>query len=314
MLYKLSLTTLFSFCLLVASLQASAQRNEYTLKGYMGVQGGESFHYDLKLKDSTGNLLSGYSSTYSNPENDVQTYVVAEIDRSAKTLHIKESTIIHNNYFKSNVIICLVESNLKYSSLEKNLFGKLITVTAGNGANCSNGSISFSDKNEIDNLFNPAAKTVAPVAAANTPKPVAVKPKRIIYDTLPATPRYTPPPAPKQPIQATITEGKDKTYDWTSNEIILEIWDGNSVDNDQVTVSYNGNDVLKDYTLTSNKKQLKLPIGGNELNIISIKAINEGAEPPNTANITIKDGNTNYDIMAYNTFGKIALIKIKKKM
>src|ERR1700748_213084 len=202
MLYKFSLATLFALCLLIASLQSNAQRNEYTLKGYMGVQGGESFHYDLKLKDSTANLLCGYSSTYSNPENDVQTYVVAEIDRSAKTLHVKESTIIHNNYFKSNVIICLVESNLKYSSLEKNLFGKLITVTAGNGANCSNESISFSDKNEIDNLFNPMAKTAAPVAAVSTPKPATAKAKKITYDTLPSTPRYVPPPPPKQAAPA----------------------------------------------------------------------------------------------------------------
>jgi hypothetical protein len=293
--------------------QVIAQKNEYTLKGYMGVQGGESFHYDLRLKDSVGNILSGYSSTYATPENDVQTYVVAELDRVSKTLHIKESTIVHNNYFKSKVIICLVESNLKYSSLEKNLYGKLITVTAGNGANCSNGSISFSDKNEIDQLFNPRAKAITPIAAA-MPKPVASRPTRVIYDTVAPAPRQTQPAAPKAPVQATITEGKDKTYDWTSDEIVLDIWDGNAVDNDQVTISYNGNEVLKDYTLTSGKKQLKFPVGGNELNIISIRAINEGAEPPNTANITITDGSTKYDIMAYNKFGKIALIKIKKKI
>jgi len=313
MLHRNILTTLFSICLLTTTIQTNAQKNEYTLKGYMGVQGGESFHYDLHLSDSVGNILSGYSSTYSIPDNDVKTYVVAELDRNSKTLHIKEGTIVHNNYFQSKVIICLVDCNLKYSSLEKNLYGKLITTTAGNGANCSTGSISFSDKNEIDHLFNTEAKPVAPISVASTPKPASARPTRVIYDTA-AKPRYVAPAAPKAPQQVTITEGKDKTYEWHSDEIILEIWDGNSVDNDKVTISYNGNEVLKDYILTNTKKQIKLPIGGNELNIISVLAVNEGAEPPNTANITIKDGDTNYDIMAYNKFGKVALIKVKKKL
>jgi hypothetical protein len=318
---KYIIAPLSCFCLLLLTLSVNAQKKEYTLKGYMGVQGGESFHYDMQLKDSVGNLLSGYSSTYQIPENDVKTYVVAELDRTSKTLRIKESTIIHNNYFQSRAIICLVDALLKYSALEKNLYGKLITMTAGNGANCSNGSISFSNKEELDQLFN---TTITPPETKKPelkqqPKPIASaatkitpdKPLKVIYDTAVSRPAYQPPPPPKQ---ATITEGKGKMYEWHSDEIVMEIWDGNTVDNDQIKIAYNGNEILKSYVLTKDKKELRFPVGGNELNIISITAINEGSEPPNTANIIIKDGDISYDIMAYNNFGKTALIKIKKKI
>jgi len=293
-----------------------AQQNEYRLNGYMGVQGGESFHYDLRLKDSTGNLLSGYASTYQNPENNVRTYVVAQIDRNSKTLYLKEETIVENNYFKSKAIICLVEVQLKYSSLEKNLYGTLITMTAGNGANCSKGSISFSNKEELDHLFNPVAAAAAP-AKPSGPK-ITVLSRKPSYESREnsnaAMPGDNAPKAPIAAPAAVITEGQDKTYLWQSDEIVLEIWDGTAVDNDRVAILFNGTEVLPDYTLTKTKKEIRLPVGGNELNIISIKALNEGSEPPNTANITIRDGSTSYDIMAHNKFGRSALIKIRKKI
>lgn len=316
MLMKYIHTSFLSVCLFILAPHVMAQKNEYLLKGYMGVQGGESFHYDLRLKDSVRNILSGYSSTYQNPENDVRTYVVAQLDRDGKTIHIKENTIIQNNNFKSRATICLVEVQLKYSNLDKNLFGTLITMTADNGANCSKGSISFSNKEEIDHLFNPSVinptPSALPAAIAAAPRKTA----RVVYDTV-TTRRNTPSPTPQIPTlpkQAIITEGQDKTYQWNSDEIVFEIWDGTTVDNDRVTILLNGTEVLKDYMLTKNKKELRLPVGGNELNIISILALNEGSEPPNTANITIKDGDVAYDIMAHNKFGKTALIKIKKKI
>jgi hypothetical protein len=304
--------------LLISAPHVIAQKNEYLLRGYMGVQGGESFHYDLRLKDSVRNILSGYSSTYQNPENDVRTSVVAELDRDGKTLHIRESTIMQNNNFKSRAIICLVEVQLKYSSLDKNLFGTLITMTAGNGANCSKGSISFSNKDEIDHLFNPSLINTSPAApsSSNIVATPPRKPTKVVYDTVVTRRNNLPalPQTPAPPKQTIITEGQDKTYQWNSDEIVFEIWDGTTVDNDRVTILLNGTEVLKDYVLAKNKKELRLPIGGNELNIISILALNEGSEPPNTANITIKDGDVSYDIMAHNKFGKTALIKIKKKM
>ncbi|MFA6059646.1 MAG: hypothetical protein WC756_15675 [Taibaiella sp.] len=291
-----------------------AQKNEYSLKGFMGVQGGESFTYKLELKDSVGNILSGYAYTYLNEKNDVKTYVIAEADRDKKTLFIREATIIHNHYFESRALICLVESLLTYNNTEHTLSGPLTTMTAGNGASCSKGSITFTNVTELNNLFNPELKSELPVAQA-AQKPVPTKAPKIVYDTLrkskPATVNTKPVPEIKKP--ETITEGKDKTYRWQSDNIVLEIWDGNNEDNDRVTILFNGTELLKDYVLTKQKKKLSIPVGGNELNIITIIANNEGGDPPNTANILLSDNDVQYDVIAHNTIGKRALIKIMKK-
>jgi hypothetical protein len=290
------------------------QKNEYSLKGFMGVQGGESFTYKLELKDSVRNILSGYAYTYLNEKNDVKTYVVAETDREKKTLFIREATIIHNNYFESKALICLVEALLVYNSAEHTLSGPLITMTAGNGASCSKGSITFNNVTELANLFNPELKNVPPAIQVSQ-KPAPVKAPKIVYDTLrkpkPVSVSSKSLPEVKKP--EIITEGKDKTYRWQSDNIILEIWDGNNEDNDRVTILVNGTELLKNYILTKQKKKLSIPVGGNELNIITIVADNEGGDPPNTANILLSDNDVQYDVVAHNTVGKRALIKIIKK-
>src|SRR5690606_12581480 len=108
-------------------------------------------------------------------------------------------------------------------------------------------------------------------------------------------------------------EGQDGIYYWETDKIILTIWDGSQEDGDRVTVSFNNLQVLTDYTLLNEKKTLELDLSSSGINTITITALNEGGQPPNTANITIQDGNKQYEIVAYNKIGKKALIKIQKK-
>ncbi|WP_162903063.1 hypothetical protein [Taibaiella koreensis] len=302
-----------------SGIPATAQ-NQYQLKGFMGVQGGESFTYKLTLKDSVRNLLSGYGYTYLDEQHDVKAYVTAEVDIYRKTVLLKETRIVYNHNFKSNALICLIEALLVYNDKEKTLSGPLNTMTAGQGADCSRGSITFTIPAEIDHIFHPEATTAAAkdtVVATTRPAASLPKPKpKVIYDTVrkarPAPVATNSKPAtPKLPDN--ITEGKDKTLYWQSDLVVLDIWDGNNEDNDRVRILFNGTEVLKDHVLTKQKKRIELPIGGNELNIISITALNEGGDPPNTANLLLSDGSTQYEVIAHNTIGKSALIKIRKK-
>lgn len=303
--------------LLLFHQRLAAQQYPYQLNGFMGVQGGEMFTYKLELKDSVPGILSGYSYTYLNKENDVKTYLVAEVNKQNKTIYLKEKEIVYNNYFKSKAIICLVEAVLSYKANEGILSGTLNTNTAGSfNTNCSKGSVNFTKPAEVNALFNtqPVAEPEKPIA-----KP-PVKPTRIIIDTLPqkkpvtelpTVPKNAPPLIPKP---AQITEGQDKEYVWQSDQIVFEIWDGNSVDNDKVNILLNGNMYLANYTLSKDKKRITIPIGGNELNIIAIEALNEGGEPPNTAHINIWDNENKYEIIAHNKMGKKAIIRIRKKI
>ncbi len=297
------------------------QQRRYELKGFMGVQGGESFTYKLDLHDSTGNILSGYAYTYAKEPNSVKAYVTATVDRAGKTLNIREQEILSNNYFESRATICLVEALLTYNVQARTISGPLITKTSGNGANCSSGSITFSSAAELDQLFNPPPPPAAEPATAKATTPAKTQPAKTnellgpddnpFIGNAAKQPRQQP--AAVAPKADNITEGKDKTYLWKTGQVQLEVWDGNTVDNDKITILYNGQEILSNYVLTKEKKKLVLPIGGNELNIITVIALNEGNEPPNTANIQLTDGTETYDVIAHNTIGKRALIRIKKQ-
>jgi hypothetical protein len=293
----------------------------------MGVQGGESFNYNVQLKDSSGAFLSGYSFTYQNPDKAVKTFLSARVDKTQKTLLIKEQAIIYNHGFESKAVICLVEALLTYDKEQGVLTGPLITHTANNGHACSSGTISFINKEQINALFSntPPEKEKAIVQSkTETLRPDPTEKLHAYFEQKQKTETVTPSiaqiesknTAPKTkfaPPPAKITEGKDGVYTWKSNKIIFTIWDGSDEDGDRVSVLYNGKEVLGNYTIKNKKKELTLDIGGNELNIITIIALNEGSKSPNTANISIQDGDKIYPIIAYNTIGKKAVLRIKKQ-
>lgn len=311
--------------LVFGSISPLNAKDVYHLDGYMGVRGGESFHYSIDLKDSIGNILSGYGYTYKTKDKVVKAYLTAEIDRGKKSLHIQEQQIISNQGFESKATICLVNAFLTWNKDENNLSGSLITQTSGNGATCSSGTIVFIQKLQIDQLFAPPIPTVA--QKSNTGQlpqfQTRVDPNKKLNayfaqktQTEKATQQQPTPPAPPivapKPEIKKITEGTEGVYQWHSNKVIFEIWDGGEIDNDQVTVSFNGTIVLKNYQLTAQKKKLTFELGGNELNIITITANNEGSNPPNTANIILYDGDKAYSVLAYNKTRRKAVIKIKK--
>lgn len=304
----------------------------YQLDGYMGVKGGESFHYKVVLKDSSDNWMSGFAYTYKTESKAVKAELVAQIDRKGQTLHIQEQQLLSNHGFESKATICLVNAMLSRNKSEQNLSGSLITRTSNNGAACSSGSIVFIQKEQIEKLFAPPAKPaiVKKTVPSTNHFQTRSDPNQKLHayfaqkqkaeaqqkarEQKISQPKPNPAPATAtKPLVKKITEGADGIYTWHSEQIIFEIWDGGDVDNDQVTIAYNGNPILKNYQLSNQKRKLTFEIGGNELNIITITANNEGANPPNTANITLQDGEKVYSILAHNTTGKKAVIQIKKK-
>lgn len=311
----------------------SQARESYVLNGYMGVQGGESFSYRLELTDSSENFLSGYSYIYKNKDKDVKTAVVVQRNSNDKSLHLQETTIIYNRGFESKAVICLVESEMKFDEKEKQLKGSLVTQTINSGGTCSRGTILFSNLKEIDALFSAPSSPVAKITSSNTTtfqKP-KTNPTQKLHHLMQENKKKEEEEARKQAIAAAqekakqvaaanqkpevkqITEGKEGVYEWNSNFVILKIWDGSQEDGDRVNIYLNQQLVLSNYTLLNKEKELRLELKGNEVQTITIEALNEGAQPPNTANISISDGETVHEIVAFNKIGKKALIKIKKK-
>lgn len=293
----------------------------FKLKGYLGVKGGETFNYEMELKLIAPGKYEGFARTFSEPQKDVKTAVTMYLDQANGKAMLVENNIVHNNGFTSKVLICLLEAELSHNAKEKTLSGRIVTKMVSGTLPCSDGSLIFTNVQEIDQFLREKLAlddTQLTIAASNT-NPTSPKPKvddkpKVYVDKRTQPSVAAPKPTITAPKVTTITEGKDDAIFWENATLKMYIKDDNTVDGDMVTVMYNGEIVLDNYKLTATPKEISLPVGNNELNILSILATSEGAEPPNTASIQLKDGEKTYDILAHNKVGKVAIIKIKKRI
>ena len=276
----------------VLFLQANAQANPLTLKGTLTAEGGEAFTYKLVFTEHHG-MITGDATTWKDPLHDTKATITGSIDRQRRTLTFRETGIVYNNNFESNATLCLISATLAYRQDNNgiSLLGPITSTDVGN-AGCSKGNIIFSVEDVIKALFRnaPPDDSVTAVAA-----PVA-----------PSAPIVTAP-------TAKITKGIEKSFEWNSDTVIVDVWDGGHIDGDVISLSFNGATVLDKYTLSAQKKQLRLPLISGTENSLSILAVSEGSEPETTANITLTDGRNQYPVIAYNKAGGTALVKIRKK-
>ena len=304
---KIALAFIFYCCLTTLLF---AQQKSYNLKGYIAIEGGESFTYKLIFKDSAG-VINGYSLIYANDKQDVKTTISGHIDRALKSLQFSENEIEYNHGFQSNVTLCLVQAILKYKCSNANckLSGSITSSDVSNAA-CSAGSITFQDQEALAQLFNDAPATdTLPVVKKLSPKhvdPVNAKKVRVVYDT--ASRRAPLISGPEE-----ITSGVEKVYEWTTDTLSIEVWDGGRVDDDKISIRLNNNMLLKHYVLSNQKKMIKVYIPKASKNQLVILAENEGNEPPNTADLLLHDGDKEYRIVAYNNIGQEAVITINRK-
>jgi hypothetical protein len=110
----------------------------------------------------------------------------------------------------------------------------------------------------------------------------------------------------QQPVQAVvpkpveakgefgIVEGRKITHrkevEVYKDSLTVYVWDGDKVDGDIISLQYNGEWLLRKYTISKTKKPLVLKIEPGQENQLILFAENEGQYPPNTAALTFHDG------------------------
>jgi hypothetical protein len=209
------------------------------------------------------------------------------------------------------------------------MFTGPITSNDLTNVTCGRGTLTFPDSEELRTLFSgtqPETTGAAYVHAerpepqvdvptSEVPEQPAVKtskPIQVVYDTIPRP--TIPAKSSVAPVTVKVTAGVEQMYEWNSDTIKLEIWDGGKIDGDLVTVYYNGEMVWDRSAISATKKRFYLPLSASDdINRIVIVAINEGNEPPNTANLTLWDGPVSHAVIAYNSIGKEAVIKVRRK-
>jgi N-acetylmuramoyl-L-alanine amidase len=132
----------------------------------------------------------------------------------------------------------------------------------------------------------------------------------------------TAPPPPsasndKKPVAATTFEGraiKDiKTINVKNKKITVDLYDDGDVDNDIVSVYFNGVAVVSKKPLSTNPVSLTLSIEPGKANELILFAENLGNIPPNTALMIINDGPNRHEVRLSSDLKNNAEVKFELK-
>ena len=132
----------------------------------------------------------------------------------------------------------------------------------------------------------------------------------------------TPPPVAsndKKPVATALTAYdaravRDiKTINIKNKKISVDLYDDGDVDNDIVSVYFNGVAVVTKKALSTNPLSLNLTIEPGKLNELVLFAENLGTIPPNTALMIINDGSTRHEVRLSSDMKNNAAVKFELK-
>ncbi len=166
----------------------------------------------------------------------------------------------------------------------------------------------------------PAPETIAllPVAATTSGTVVLPQPRvRLNAPLLPpavARPAVvaTPPKVLVPPTRKMDTAALQNTYLVKSDSLHIEIWDGVENDGDVISLHYNGQEILTNEKLSSERRVLVLPITAGVWNTLTVFLLAEGNIPENTVALTLKDGTDSRDLSINGLNGQVANLFFKK--
>ena len=166
----------------------------------------------------------------------------------------------------------------------------------------------------------PEANVVVPPATAMNTKEATGKDQplqKVLVKEIPATikkPGVVLVPPPAAALANRKTEVIQNIF-FSSDSLLLSIYDNGTIDGDTVSVVLNGRVILARKGLTANAIRTTIPVTpdmGDSLQLV-MYAENLGTIPPNTGLLVVKDGKEIYEIRFSGDLQKNAAILFKRK-
>lgn len=231
--------------------------------------------YKLSFTVSDGKI-KGYSITDFRGENETKNLITGSYDTHTKILTVKERNIVYTKAPVSKDLFCFVNftSKIKLSN-EKVRINTSFNGLFKNNQKCIDGKVELIGSGTLFKLLDKVDDKIQ-----NTDRiPQSDKQKynaRHVFDSL-QTQNLTN----NQTLNVFV---KDK-------KLVLEIWDGEVEDGDQINLYFNGVKMLTGYTVLKQKKMVTLDLMKGE-NKIKIEALNEGSQGLNTVMVKIAGDNS----------------------
>lgn len=288
---------LFVLIAIFAMKYSQAQSSvPYEFAGTIQLVSNEVITYKLNFKKQPDGTIIGTSLTDIYGEDRTTSTIVGSINEKSNTISFKETKNISTKSTSNEEEFCYIElNNAKLKTVKnKTIIQGFFVGKFSSGKKCASGNIylvSTSYLNEIANTYINKKY----IKNADTLKSIQNR----INDI-------------QEKATKTELRGKEELkLNWTSNEIIIEIWDGEREDLDEVGIFINDNKVIDRIILKQKKKTLILPFT-EETCVLKIVGIDEGTSAPCTANILLIDNINTTPVVTVLKKGESTTIKLTR--
>ncbi len=326
---------LLLLCCLLLCGTAFAQK-QFRYAGYVQMPNNPLVSYYVELQIN-GSNVSGYSITGYQDGNRLKAAVTGYFT-SQSDLYIRETASLDGRDLRQ-MTYCYFSAHLKLTVMmngrkrwngafeSRQADGSPCPASLGEGGvmTIMDNAPPLEDVKPKPNIARVEVPKPQPIRVkADTPKrtppppPVAHKPK----DTLkPPPPVVQKPKALPKPVTTIIQppaapppapDTCQRTYQWSSDDFVFDIWDGWTIDGDVVSLSMSGRSLLQHVKLSETKQRFSMPLTRG-LNVLYIYLHEEGFDPPNTPNLTLHDGSQTYELSVSGNNGEVARICIWRK-
>ena len=268
------------------------------------------FTHDYVLRDTASNCTAAYAGKYLREQNMwllTGTYFI----KNSGTHVLMKLALWQDSRIGLNRLVGRVTTGSSFGDLAG--FGaydviltrvsRKPTKLAGGEPNCFPKPQRVPKPNPVKPAPVPVKPTPAPVPQPVKPAPQKPTPQPVIVkDTVkkPVPPPVRPVPKTDAELVRKMTERKQSrqsTLEVNVKQIILKVYDNGEIDNDTVSIFYNGKLLLSHQRLSDKPIVINLDLDENTTeHKLTMYAENLGSIPPNTALIVVTAGDKRYEL------------------
>lgn len=286
----------FVFLFLLNSVFMYSQKDSNVYDFFGGKRiGNKTVFYRLLFQIDNGKV-TGYAFTDEQGTQETKSLINGVFISKTKTIIFSETKKLLTKSRQTFNELCYLQGTVSFDlkpsiSRIKGVF----TEETINGKKCTQGKIEIISPDS----YNKLKKTIA------LEEKLLTKPKKVteIKETLPT---FT------SDEKITIKGDEEVTIFWNSDKFVLDIWDDAKEDNDQITIEFNDEVILKKHTLMNKKESLTFDLIKGENKII-FTANNTGYLANNTARVDLFDDNIKHQIVTKLKLNKSVTVYLVRK-
>ena len=289
---------------LILSTFCFSQKNKtFEFTGILTTSDQQVISYHINFSELENGQIEGVSTTDLLGKNTTKSKIVGSIDHKKNKLTFKEISNISTISTEEDSSFCFIQvDDLKIKKVKgKNILMGDFKGKFPSGKDCAYGTLYlasaniFEDINSNINKFNLGEDTLKKIDST----------LRII-DSVIAQPAPTP-------GVKTYTNEDTITVNIIGEQIIFEVWDGNSEDNDIINIYFNGELISENLVIKNRRQTIAVPLKEDK-GIVRVIAVNEGYVPPNTVNFALKNNTDVSPFISKLRSGEDISIKVNRSL